>query len=130
VVVDGGGSERAIWVDASLLRELVHVTLEIPWSLLLDPTVIDDPYPFYRQLRDEAPVWRSRVPGCSRSARSTSLPRQPAESEDFSSNLRSVLHRDDKGLPCRITFGDGTGHVLATADPPRMRCTAARCSPN
>jgi hypothetical protein len=28
---------------------------------LLDPRVIDDPHEFYRQLRDEAPVWE--VPG-------------------------------------------------------------------
>jgi hypothetical protein len=34
---------------------------EIPGTLLLDPKVIEDPYPFYRQLYRYAPVWR--VPG-------------------------------------------------------------------
>ena len=34
---------------------------EIPGTLLLDPKVIEDPYPFYRQLHSYAPVWR--VPG-------------------------------------------------------------------
>ena len=105
-------------MDASLLRELVDVTLEIPGSLLLDPTVIDDPYPFYRRLRDEAPVWE--VPGTGLFTVSTFdlVAEATSRVEDFSSNLRSVFYRDDEGLPCRITFGDGTGHVLATADPP------------
>src|SRR5262249_33504448 len=31
---------------------------EIPGTLLLDPKVIEDPYPFYRQLHRYAPVWR------------------------------------------------------------------------
>jgi cytochrome P450 family 144 len=94
------------------------MTLEIPGSLLLDPMVIDDPYPFYRQLRDEAPVWE--VPGTGLFTVSTFdlVAEATSRVEDFSSNLRSVLYRDDKGLPCRIAFGDGTGHVLATADPP------------
>jgi cytochrome P450 family 144 len=30
-------------------------------KLLLDPSVVEDPYDFYRRLREEAPVWR--VPG-------------------------------------------------------------------
>ncbi len=34
---------------------------EIPATLLLDPTVIEDPYPFYRRLHRYAPVWQ--VPG-------------------------------------------------------------------
>ncbi len=33
----------------------------IPGTQLLDPVVLDDPYPFYRRLRDEAPVWE--IPG-------------------------------------------------------------------
>jgi hypothetical protein len=33
---------------------------EIPGTLLLDPKVIEDPYPFYRQLHRYAPVWRVR----------------------------------------------------------------------
>jgi len=37
------------------------MTGDLPGTLLLDPTVIEDPYPFYRRLREEAPVWR--VPG-------------------------------------------------------------------
>ena len=37
------------------------MSTEIPGTMLLDPKVIDDPYPFYRRLHAEAPVWR--VPG-------------------------------------------------------------------
>ena len=34
------------------------MTTEIPGTYLLDSDVIDDPYPFYRRLQSEAPVWR------------------------------------------------------------------------
>ena len=34
------------------------MSTDIPGTLPLDPDVIDDPYPFYRRLQAEAPVWR------------------------------------------------------------------------
>lgn len=34
------------------------MTARLPATLLLDPDVIEDPYPFYRRLHAEAPVWR------------------------------------------------------------------------
>ena len=37
------------------------MTQDIPGTLLLDPKVIEDPYPFYRRLHRHAPVWQ--VPG-------------------------------------------------------------------
>ena len=37
------------------------MTQVVSGTLLLDSTVIDDPYPFYRRLRAEAPVWE--IPG-------------------------------------------------------------------
>ena len=37
------------------------MTQALTGTLLLDPVVIEDPYPFYRQLRRLAPVWQ--VPG-------------------------------------------------------------------
>lgn len=87
-------------------------------TLLLDATSIDDPYPFYRQLRDQAPVWE--VPGTGLFTVSTFdlVAEATRRVEDFSSNIRCLLYRDDEGLPCRVPFGDGVGHVLATADPP------------
>ena len=91
---------------------------DIPGTLLLDPKVIDDPYPFYRQLREQAPVWE--VPGTGLFTVSTFelVAEATGRVEDFSSNIRRLFHRDDAGLPTRISFGEGTGQVLATADPP------------
>jgi cytochrome P450 family 144 len=85
---------------------------------LLDPRVIDDPHEFYRQLRDEAPVWE--VPGTGVFTVSTFelLAEATGRVEDFSSNIKSLLYRDVAGMPCRIPFGDAGVQALATADPP------------
>jgi cytochrome P450 len=90
---------------------------DIPGELLLDPQVLDDPYPFYRRLRDEAPVWG--VPGTEVfTVSSFELVAEAAgRVEDFSSNMKYLIYRDDAGLPGRLDFGDG-GQALATADPP------------
>src|SRR6516165_5591182 len=39
--------------------DLAMTTVDLPGTLLLDPEVIDDPYGFYRQLREYAPVWEA-----------------------------------------------------------------------
>ena len=85
---------------------------------LLDAQAIDDPYPFYRRLRTEAPVWE--VPGTGLFTVSTFelLAEATSRVEDFSSNITCLLYRDDAGLPCRLPFGDAGGQALATADPP------------
>lgn len=90
---------------------------EIPGTLLLDPEVLDDPYPFYRRLRDEAPVWG--VPGSEVFTVSAFelVSEAAGRVEDFSSNMKCLLYRDDAGLPGRLDFGDGS-QALATADPP------------
>src|ERR1700678_3456257 len=87
-------------------------------TLLLDPPVIDNPYPFYRRLREEAPVWR--VPGTDVFVVTSFalLLEATARVEDFSSNMNFLLYRDDRGLPRRLSFGDAGSYVLATADPP------------
>jgi len=94
------------------------MTQEIPGTLLLDRNVIDDPYPFYRQLRQRAPVWR--VPGTEVfTVSSFALLEEAARRvEDFSSNMRCLLYRDENGLPARLPFGDVSVQALATADPP------------
>jgi cytochrome P450 len=92
---------------------------DISATLLLDPKVIDDPYPFYRQLREEAPVWE--VPGAGIFTVSTFelVAEATARVEDFSSHMRCLMYRDDAGLPCRFPMGPIDGiQVLATADPP------------
>jgi cytochrome P450 family 144 len=93
------------------------VTDGIPGTLLLEPAVIEDPYPFYARLRTEAPVWQ--VPGTDVVIVSSFAMVAEATSrvEDFSSNLLALLYRDERGLPGLLSFGDGGG-VLATADPP------------
>ena len=87
-------------------------------TLLLDPEVIDDPYPFYSQLRTQAPVWE--IPGTGLYTVSTFelLTEATSRIEDFSSNLDVLVYRDSAGLPCRLPFGDGGAQALATADPP------------
>jgi cytochrome P450 len=91
---------------------------EISGTLLLDSKMIDDPYPLYRQLRDRAPVWE--IPGTGLFLVSSfELVAEAADRpEDFSSNLRALLYRDEAGLPCRLSFGDAGAQALATADPP------------
>jgi cytochrome P450 len=92
--------------------------LDLPGTLLLDRDVINDPYPFYAQLRDQAPVWR--VPGTEVFVVSTfaMLNEAAARVEDFSSNMRCLLYRDEEGLPARLSFGASGADALATADPP------------
>jgi cytochrome P450 len=94
------------------------MTQEISGTLLLDPKVLDDPYPFYRQLHAQAPVWE--IPGTGVFTVSTFelLAEAAGRVEDFSSNMKCLLYCDDAGLPGRFTFGDAGGQALATADPP------------
>lgn len=93
------------------------MTKEIPGELLLDPRVLDDPYPFYERLRAEAPVWG--VPGSDVFTVSTFelVAEAASRVEDFSSNMKYLVYRNDAGLPGRLDFGAG-GQALATADPP------------
>jgi cytochrome P450 len=90
---------------------------EIPATLLLDPAVIDDPYPFYRRLQAEAPVWL--VPGTEVCvvASFAHVAEATGRVEDFSSRMYHFLYRDDAELPARLVFGEGT-QTLAAADPP------------
>ena len=94
------------------------MTLAISPMLLLDTEVIDDPYPFYRRLRAEAPVWE--IPGTGVFTVNTFelLAEATRRVEDFSSNITCLLYRDDDGLPRRLAFGDAAGQALATVDPP------------
>ncbi len=86
---------------------------------LLDPEVLDDPGDFYRQLLREAPVWK--VPDVDLVVVSSfeAISEAVKRSDDFSSNLRSVIYQDADGAPALVDLGIGDGtDVLATADPP------------
>ena len=85
---------------------------------LLDPDFIDDPHPFYRQLRAEAPVWAVGDTGVFTVSSFKLLADATSRVEDFSSNISCLLYRDDAGLPCRLSYGDAGVQALATADPP------------
>jgi cytochrome P450 len=87
-------------------------------SMLLHPSVLDQPYDFYRTLRNDAPVWP--VPGTDvvTVASFELISEAVGRPEDFSSNILSLLYRDDDGLPARLDFGGTAPPTLATADPP------------
>jgi cytochrome P450 len=91
---------------------------EIPGTALLDREILDNPYPLYRQLQKQAPVWQ--VPGTEVFAvTSFALLEEAARRVgDFSSNMRTLLYRDEQGLPARLPLGDAGAQALATADPP------------
>jgi cytochrome P450 family 144 len=87
-------------------------------STLLDPDVLEEPYGFYRTLRNHAPVWA--VPGTDVVTVATFelISEAVGRPEDFSSNIVSLLYRADDGLPARLDFGGTAPPTLATADPP------------
>lgn len=90
----------------------------IPGHLLLDADVLDDPYPFYDLLIAEAPVWQVGDTPIYTVNSHAAVTEACARVEDFSSNLRYFLYRDEQGLPVRHPHGLGSSQVLATADPP------------
>ena len=91
---------------------------DIAGTQLLDPEVIQNPYPFYRQLRQHAPVWHVTGTDVFTVSSFELLAGATARFEDFSSNILCLLYRDESGLPCRLAFGDAGLQALATVDPP------------
>jgi len=92
---------------------------DLPATMLLDAAVVENPYPFYRRLVADAPVWH--VPGTPVVIVSSFAAVTEATNrvEDFSSNLRGLLYRTEDGLPAVLAFDAGEGNdALATADPP------------
>ena len=94
------------------------MTHGISRTLLLDSKVIDDPYPLYRQLHAQAPVWEITSTGLFAVSTFELVAEAAGRVEDFSSNISFLLYRDEVGLPCRLPFGDAGAQALATADPP------------
>ncbi len=90
---------------------------DLPATLLLDASVIDAPYAFYRRLVAEAPVWR--VPGTDVVIVSSfgGVTEVVSRVDDFSSNLRAFLYRSADGTPGLLPFDFGL-QTLAIADPP------------
>jgi cytochrome P450 family 144 len=99
-------------------EEKDQVDDEISGTMLLDPKVLGDPYPFYKRLREHAPVWKVEGTGVFTVNTFDLLVEASGRVEDFSSAMRCLIYRDDAGLPARFEFGGSDGQVLATADPP------------
>jgi cytochrome P450 len=87
-------------------------------KLLLDADVVEDPYPFYRRLREEAPVWHVPDTEVFLVTSYDLVAEATGRVEDLSSNIRALLYRDGDGLPQRLPFGEDASQSLATADPP------------
>jgi cytochrome P450 len=86
---------------------------------LLGAQVVEDPYPFYAQLRRDAPVWR--VPGTDAFFVSTweLVAEATGRVDEFSNNFRHALYSDDGGAVGLLALGDGGApDVFAGADPP------------
>jgi cytochrome P450 len=93
----------------------------LPGELLLDRATLDDPNPFYHRLVEQAPVWRVGDADIFTVSSHAAVTEACRRVEDFSSNLRYYLYRDDRGLPAREPHRNSGGsdfQVLATADPP------------
>jgi len=87
---------------------------------LLDPQLIENPYPFYQALLRDAPVYQ--VPGTEVFLVSSwHLIHQVLKNqEDFSANLTGILMTDAKGQPALfdLTQFGGAVNAIANADEP------------
>ncbi len=87
---------------------------------ILDPAVVENPYPFFRALLDQAPVYR--VPGTEVFLVSSwSLVHEVLKNQsDFSANLTGILISGENGEPdlFDLTQFGGTVDALANADEP------------
>jgi cytochrome P450 len=93
------------------------MSTDIPGTMLLDPKVIEDPYPLYRRLHAEAPVWMVPSTDVCIVSSFALVVEATGRVDDFSSSMHYLLYRGGNGLPARLAFGEGT-QVLAVADPP------------
>ncbi|WP_078326476.1 cytochrome P450 [Mycobacteroides salmoniphilum] len=89
---------------------------------LFDPQVLEDPYPFYRRLRETAPVWPVGDSGFYFVSRWDLVVEATERTGDFSSNLTAALMKSEDAAagPTVAAMGpvaDPT-HVLATGDDP------------
>ena len=77
--------------------------VDLPATLLLDASVIDDPYPFYRRLVAEAPVWCIPDTEIVIVSSYDAVTEVVSRVDDFSSNLHALLYRTAVGTPrsCR-----------------------------
>ena len=109
------------YLDVLPKGNLVSIATAVPKlipQMLLDPSVIEDPYPFYRRLVQEAPVWHIDGTDIVVVSSFEAVNEAVRRTGDFSSNLLAFLFRNHDGTPGVEAFDPGI-QALATADPPR-----------
>ena len=84
---------------------------------LLDPQVIQDPYPFYAAVRTAGPVWQAGDSGIYLVAGFDALADAARRTGDFSSVLTHLVYRQDGGMPAAAPMDVGPP-TLAISDPP------------
>jgi cytochrome P450 len=94
------------------------MTAAIPHAALLDPTCIQHPHGFYRDLHLHAPVWRASTDDIFVVSSYDLVEKATSRTEDISSNMRHLLYRGADGALARLPFNHEGTQVLATADPP------------
>ena len=87
---------------------------------LLDPRILENPYDFYTQLRETAPVWQVPNTRVFLVASWDRVVEAVDRIADFSSNLTGVLVRGDDGFPDVLEFPPEiiASAAISTADPP------------
>ncbi|MCB2047114.1 MAG: cytochrome P450 [Novosphingobium sp.] len=91
--------------------------MAIDQRLMLDPDVIDDPYPFYDRLREEAPVWQAGPDDIFTVTSFELLAEAARRTQDFSSVMNAFLYKNDEGILAKLPTDLGEP-TLAVADPP------------
>ena len=90
----------------------------IPGSRILEPETIQNPYPFYRELQEHAPVWRIPHTDIFCVSSYALVDEASRRVDDFSSNIRGVLYRSEGNVPAVLAYSAEGTDILATADPP------------
>ena len=90
-----------------------------PADLLLQRQSIDQPWPLFKELREQRPLSRMGESGAHVVASWALIEEVLAREADFSANLNGVLYRDDSGEPAIFAMpAEGAVNVIATADEP------------
>ncbi len=86
-------------------------------TMMLDRSVVQDPYLFYDELRATAPVWQAGPQDIFAVTSFELLAEAARRIEDFSSVMTALLYKDEDGVLAKMEMrlGDPT---LAVADPP------------
>lgn len=91
--------------------------MAISHNVLLEPAVVQNPYPFYDDLRDQEPVWRASPDNIFVVTSFEHLSEAARRIEDFSSIMTSFLYKGEDGVLTKMEAGLGDP-TLAVADPP------------